>query len=626
MNGLIHAGNSFFCNSADGTGQDANVETGTKIDGSGYAELVAMRDIQVGEELLDSYPIWDYDGSGEFLSAVGDGVDAVELLGFDISSDEAQEILDLRYHMANLKAKVARLEELRDNNEGQIAGLKRQVHSISSDNSQLKTKVARLTEAHQKEIDHLKLAHERAMADLKRRHEKEVADLERQAAAGSSNSRLWWGCVNQISYVGGYRDTSTTESESEDDEIPYGGIVHCETDYQANTHDAVNVDIGTLSLDNGASETVADDESNGIDSSQTADNQSLELKETEGNDSIRGIGIVEDAAEVIDQDDGDDDCPPPPPLPGQVIEAGHSSIASPRSDDRWNERLGDLREYKDQNGHCNVPHRQGPLGKWVNKQRYLYRKRKGGEQTPLTDERVAALEAIGFAWDGTGNEERWNERLAELRDYKEENGDCNVPGSQGPLGRWVSKQRKLYRMREKGEQTPLTDERVAALDVLGFEWDGTVVNKPGRIDDDRWYERLGELQVYRHKNGHCNVPQNQGPLGSWVINQRCHYRKRGKGEQTPLTDERVAALEAIGFAWDGTGNEERWNERLGGLREYKKEKGHCNVPHNQGPLGRWVNLQRNLYRKRKYGERTPLTDERIAALEAIGFEWVWKSV
>ena len=148
VNGLIHAGNSFFCNSADGTGQDANVETGTKIDGSGFAELVAMRDIQVGEELLDSYPIWDYDGSGEFLDAVGDGVDAVELLGFVISSDEAQEILDLRYHMANLKAKVARLEELRDNNEGQIAGLKRQVHSTSSDNFQLKTKMARLTEAH----------------------------------------------------------------------------------------------------------------------------------------------------------------------------------------------------------------------------------------------------------------------------------------------------------------------------------------------------------------------------------------------------------------------------------------------------------------------------------------------
>ena len=93
------------------------------------------------------------------------------------------------------------------------------------------------------------------MADLKRTHEREVADLERQAAAGKSNSRLWWGCVNQISYAGGYRDTSTTESESEDDDVVAGGISHCATDYQANTHDAVNVDISTLSLDDGASQT-----------------------------------------------------------------------------------------------------------------------------------------------------------------------------------------------------------------------------------------------------------------------------------------------------------------------------------------------------------------------------------
>ena len=276
INGLVHAGNSFFCNSADGTGQEANVETGTKIDGSGYAELVAMRDIQVGEELLDSYPIWDFDCSGEFLNAVGDGMDAAEVLGFDISSDEAIEILDLRRHMASLKAKVARLEELKVDNEGQIAGLKRQVDSTSSDNSQLKTKMARLTEVHQKEFDHLKLTHERAMADLSRAHKKEVADLEYQAAAGSSNSRLWWECVNRTNTAGSYRDNSTSGSESENDDIIAGGIAYGATDYQVRADDAVTVDIGTLCLDDGTSNGSAGVESHGNDISPIADNRSLD--------------------------------------------------------------------------------------------------------------------------------------------------------------------------------------------------------------------------------------------------------------------------------------------------------------------------------------------------------------
>ena len=114
VNGLIHVGSSFFCNSADGTGFEANVETGTRIDGSGYAELVATRDIQVGEELLDSYPIWNYGfgDEGDTISG-GNNVEdtSTELLAIAASSDEAQDILDLRRHMAVLKEKVARLEQ-----------------------------------------------------------------------------------------------------------------------------------------------------------------------------------------------------------------------------------------------------------------------------------------------------------------------------------------------------------------------------------------------------------------------------------------------------------------------------------------------------------------------------------
>ena len=272
VNGLVHVGNSFFCNSADGAGQDANVETGTKIDGSGYAELLAMRDIQVGEELLDSYPIWNYGGSGEFLTAVDDGVDAVELLGFGVSDDEAQEILDVRRHMASLKAKVARLEELRDIDEGKITVLKRQntvlkrqVDSTASENCQLRTKMARLTEAHRREI-----------------------------SVASSNSRLWWGCVNRIHSAGtfSYRDTSTTESESDDDD----GVVACRiaqraTDYQACADGDDNVDIGTLCLDNDVSERVASSD----------DKPSLVLREIHSDDD----GLAHSAGTDLDQPGGE---------------------------------------------------------------------------------------------------------------------------------------------------------------------------------------------------------------------------------------------------------------------------------------------------------------------------------
>lgn len=42
---------------------------------------------------------------------------------------------------------------------------------------------------------------------------------------------------------------------------------------------------------------------------------------------------------------------------------------------------------------------------------------------------------------------RWVARFDELKKYKDEHGDCKVPENQGqfgPLGRWVTKQRRSY--------------------------------------------------------------------------------------------------------------------------------------------------------------------------------------
>ena len=61
--------------------------------------------------------------------------------------------------------------------------------------------------------------------------------------------------------------------------------------------------------------------------------------------------------------------------------------------------------------------------------------------------------------------------------------------------------------------------------------------------------------------------------------------------------------------------------RLKELVEYQLEFGDCNVPRRYGPLGTFVNKQRQLYRKVQAGEATSLTPERIKALEDVGIVW-----
>jgi len=77
----------------------------------------------------------------------------------------------------------------------------------------------------------------------------------------------------------------------------------------------------------------------------------------------------------------------------------------------WEDRYGELVEYRDRNDHCNVPwhfRENIMLGRWVGRQRQMYhdviqqgKKSKMKNTHHLTKERIQLLEDIGFVWDIT---------------------------------------------------------------------------------------------------------------------------------------------------------------------------------------------------------------------------------
>ena len=62
-----------------------------------------------------------------------------------------------------------------------------------------------------------------------------------------------------------------------------------------------------------------------------------------------------------------------------------------------------------------------------------------------------------------------------------------------------------------------------------------------------------------------------------------------------------------------------WDQRYGELVEYKEKFGTTLVPQNHPVLGQWVHSQRNHYRLRMTGRKSPMTDERLKKLNSIGF-------
>lgn len=163
---------------------------------------------------------------------------------------------------------------------------------------------------------------------------------------------------------------------------------------------------------------------------------------------------------------------------------------------------------------------------------------------PRMGQQVSSTRAIGNSGDGP-RRMTWNERLEELKCYKEANGHCDVPQIyDSGLGTWVSAQRSQYKRFSMGKTSSMTAQRKESLQKLGFSW-----SLRKRYS---WDERFAELRSFSEANqGSCEVP-NEGiykPLWAWCQNQKQGYRRGFEGKGPVIPAERVAMMERIGFRW-----------------------------------------------------------------------------
>jgi superfamily II DNA or RNA helicase len=260
--------------------------------------------------------------------------------------------------------------------------------------------------------------------------------------------------------------------------------------------------------------------------------------------------------------------------------------------DEWERNYEILKDFHNTNGSCRVlrSDKNKRLVVWVLIQRRVY------SEGRLPIDRIQKLEALGFEWNPKEND--WLEMFEKLQSYKEEFGNCRVPKRDikyKKLGAWVGMQRGFY---AKGS---LSEDRIRKLEGLGFEWDP--------IKED-WNLKYSELEAYKAKNGDCRVPAVYKPnikLGNWVFTQRAAYSNGS------LSTDRITKLESLGFEWDP--NEIDWNQKFEALKLYKAENGDCIVGKKFQVLSSWVYKQRNDFKNGR------ISADRIAKLEALGFEW-----
>ena len=154
-----------------------------------------------------------------------------------------------------------------------------------------------------------------------------------------------------------------------------------------------------------------------------------------------------------------------------------SSRFKPFHEEKWSYHFDELCTFKEENGHCLVPHtypEKPHLARWVKRQRRQYKLRlEGNKNSTMTEERIKILNDIGFVWDS--HEVIWNERFSQLLAYKQKCGHCRVPSycKECPqLASWVKCQRRQYKLYwEEGKGSSMNAERIKLLNSIGFIWE-----------------------------------------------------------------------------------------------------------------------------------------------------------
>ncbi len=293
-------------------------------------------------------------------------------------------------------------------------------------------------------------------------------------------------------------------------------------------------------------------------------------------------------------------------------------------------RILQLKAYKEKHGHLKVSAKidEGLAKFCVNvRQRHPD---KPNRQKTLSQEKVMALDDIGFDWNPQAKQIAFEERLEQLKAYKQEHGHVNVAYKQDK-----SLYQFCHHARQRHPDVPnqtikLAEDRVKALNDLGFDWGGHITRNFVNNNQKKvtFEQRIDHLKAFKEKYGHFQVSNKVDfSLARFCANMRTmHPDKNNK--VLKLTDDKVKALDAIGFDWNFQSRKKKrrdFETRIEQLKAYKAQHGNFEVSHSvDNSLASFCTAIRKMHPDTPCANGK-LPEEKIKALNDIGFEWDYRS-
>ncbi|KAL3913456.1 MAG: hypothetical protein SGILL_006484 [Bacillariaceae sp.] len=353
------------------------------------------------------------------------------------------------------------------------------------------------------------------------------------------------------------------------------------------------------------------------------------------------------------------DAPKPPKLKRDKSRDSHQGSVGSESQLKfpWEIRFEELLNYAKANDHSNVQQRDkqySALGRFVKINRQYLKRNQMGENSPLTPEREALLEGMGFVWDMRNPQSQaydWDAQFRALKAYQKKNGHCNVPlraDRTNALGRWVAYMRKLKTVNPKqferlgGLYVNATWKK--KLDEIGFDWRKSSTKRHVASPSKR-HEASPST---RHK-AESDAEESSASDDSVIVDKVSFPvpLQSPAGFAKPSSNHSLAApvsvvtktvvkpmvkmhidIDPLTGEKTNFGNNKTWSQCFGMMRRFKSENGHTQVPYKSFPhnnpetiLCKFALAMRAEKVDKKCGMPTNLTDEREKLLNSIGFAW-----
>lgn len=310
--------------------------------------------------------------------------------------------------------------------------------------------------------------------------------------------------------------------------------------------------------------------------------------------------------------------------------------------DLWEEGFQHAKAYYEEHGHLSIggeySNKYGTsLNRWLSNNKAEYDKDGHGK---LSSKQVELLESIQISMR-TRKDVCWMKGYLALKQYVEDYGDTLVPSlycteTGFGLGDWVKNVKTKYKKHQ------LTKQQIAMLDELHFDWvklqrgvkKGTQKagisydSKRIKLMDDigmvwnaqrihSWDEYIAALVEFKTIHGHMCLPRTYmvGDMcvSNWVKLQRT---LRNQGE---LSQDKIDALDAIGFPWDY--HLEEWKKAYIDAKAYYEEFGNMDIPKGyKGKGGTSLKLWWDRQRRNMKQKPESFSDEQIRLLLELGLD------